>query len=82
MRETAIVRRALIVLAFRDKENMKTYLKALRNRSVLEAVTAEATVRAESEVGAIGDGTFLELFQWVLDNWEEILKIIMIFMAE
>ena len=82
MKGLAIVRLGLIILSFRDKENKAIYRKALRNRAVLEALTEELVARAESEVGAIGDGSFMEFFQWILDNWEEILKIIMIFMAE
>jgi hypothetical protein len=76
-----IVRIALMILMIRDKKNRSTYRKALRNRAVLEALTVELSARAELQLGGIGDGSFMEFFQWLLDNWEEILKIIMLFMA-
>jgi hypothetical protein len=43
-------------------------------------------VRATSELGGIGDGSFMEFFQWLLDNadliFELITKLLILFAAE
>lgn len=80
MKEQIFVNLALRVLAWKHPENRKEFRAARRDSLVLEAITAEMKGRYESQYGAIGDGTFMEFFQFLLDNWEEILKIIMIFM--
>lgn len=49
--------------------------KVLRNRQMRKAFVAEAWSRYEDEVGE--DGRLLQFFQWILDNQEEILALIM-----
>ena len=80
MKEQIFVNLALRVLAWKHPENRNEFRAARRDSLVLDAISIEMKGRFESQYGAIGDGTFMEFFQFLLDNWEEILKIIMIFM--
>ena len=80
MKAAIFVNLALRVLAWKHPEHRKEFRAARRDQLALEAITIEMKGRYENQYGAIGDGTFMEFFQWLLDNWEEILKIIMIFM--
>ncbi|GAG59867.1 unnamed protein product [marine sediment metagenome] len=48
----------------------------LRDPDLLDALVAEVTAVAATELGAIGDGSFMEFFQWLIEHSDEIFAII------
>lgn len=49
--------------------------ETIRNRTLRRAVVAGAWDMFQAEVG--GDGRLLEFFQWIIDNQDSIIELIM-----
>ena len=67
---------ALRVAMWRNPARRDDIRKVLRDRDLLEAVTEEITYYVAAELGGIGDGSFIEFFQMLLENLPKILEFI------
>jgi len=77
MEGLVFVRIALRTLARQHPEQKENIRSVLKDRDLLEAVGLETAAAAQREVGfVLGDGSFLDFFQFFLDNYELIFEII------
>ena len=76
MKTKPFVRLALRRMMRKNPPQRTAIRQVLRDSDLLDAVIEETTVLAAAELGAIGDGTFMEFFQWLLDHSDEIFALI------
>lgn len=76
MAQTVFVKLALRRMMRKNPAQRDEIRQILRDRDLLDALVVESTAAAASELGAIGDGSFMEFFKWLIENADTIFEII------
>jgi hypothetical protein len=76
MRTKPFVRLALRRMARKHPERHEEIRSVLRDPDLLDALIAETQACASAELGDVGEGSFLEFFQWLIDNSDQLFEII------
>ena len=76
MRSKPFVRLALRRMMRKNPDQRSEIRQVLRDPDLLDALIEETQALAALELGAIGEGSLMEFFEWLLANADEIFALI------